>query len=71
MQQIAKVLLRGGRISIMMMKSISDSRMIPNGANTLSRPNGGRFRGMGEDIEDDYPVCRQALERSSSKMVAL
>jgi hypothetical protein len=25
---------------------------------------------MGEDIEDDYPVCRRALERSNSKKVA-
>jgi hypothetical protein len=55
----------------MMMKSISDCRMIPNGAITSSRPNGRRSRDMGEEIEDDYPIYRQALERSSSKMVAL
>jgi hypothetical protein len=55
----------------MTMKSISDCRMIPNGATTSSRPNGRRSRDMSEEIEDGYPIFRQALERSSSKKVAL
>jgi hypothetical protein len=55
----------------MMMKSTNDCRMIPNGATTSSKPNGKRSQGMGEEIEDDYPFCRRALERSSSKKVAL
>jgi hypothetical protein len=54
-----------------MMKSTNDRRMISNGATTSSKPNRRRFRGMGEDIEDDYAVCRRALERSSLKKVAL
>jgi hypothetical protein len=54
----------------MMIKSTNDCRMVSIGATTSSKPNGRRSRGMGENIEDDYPVCRQALERSNSKKAA-
>jgi hypothetical protein len=55
----------------MTMKSTNDCRMILNGATASSKPNGRSSPGIGEDIEDDYPVCRPPLERSSSKKVPL
>jgi hypothetical protein len=54
-----------------MMRSTSDCRMIADEATTSSMLNGKRFRSMGWDIEDDYAVCRSALDRLNSKKVAL
>ena len=45
--------------------------MIADEATTSSMLNGKRFRSMGWDIEDDYAVCRSALDRLNSKKVAL
>ena len=71
MQQMVKLLLRGGRSPNMMMKSISDFRMIPDGAAAQFILSGISSRSKGGDIEYNYHALRQERERFSSKQVAL